>query len=67
MQAEHLCQGQSGLTGRTLDGMRAGMMATANAVAREILEDAAVSASDFLLPPHADHLRMSGPQARQEN
>lgn len=49
MQAEHLCWGQSRLTGQSLDGKRAGKMATVNAVAREILEDVAVSVLDFLL------------------
>lgn len=42
-------------------------MATANAVAREILEDAAVSVSDFLLPPHADHLCLVLKHVREIN
>ena len=49
MKAEHMCWGQSRLTGQSLDGKRAGKMATANVVARVILEDAAVSVLDFLL------------------
>lgn len=49
MQAEHLCWGQSRLTGQSLDGKRAGKMATANVVARVILEDAAALVLIFLL------------------
>lgn len=49
MQTEHLCWGQSRLTGQSLDGKRAAKMAAANAVVREILEDAAVSVLNFLL------------------
>lgn len=54
--AQHLRSGQSRLTGQSLDGKSAGKMASANVVAREILEDAAALVSDSLQLSHDDHL-----------